>query len=117
MSLKMKIAATMGLVLAMMAGLLTQSYVVAKAASSSYGAANWLLLTGGAAMAVVAAIGAYLFFAVTGPLRRCIDMSKSIAAGKFDNRVDPRGGKEFAELFQVLNAMQHDLVRHIEEEL
>ncbi|HEU5046527.1 MAG TPA: response regulator [Rickettsiales bacterium] len=64
---------------------------------------------------ITLASGLYLLLAVTRPIRKCITISQNIAQGNFDNEIEMKGNSEFVALFQAFQAMQKDLVRHIED--
>ena len=69
------------------------------------------LLFGLIVLAVVVMIpsGIWVTRGITNPLSAAVDVAESVAAGNFDNRIEPGGDDEPAHLLRTLARMQADL--------
>ncbi|HTW37912.1 MAG TPA: EAL domain-containing protein [Steroidobacteraceae bacterium] len=68
-----------------------------------------LLVIGGIALALAAAVGLLLARSATRPLGELVRAARRIQAGTYDTAVQASGGEEFRSLAATLNAMQGDI--------
>jgi len=69
-----------------------------------------LLLLAGCCLALCIAFCILITRSITGPLRRAVDVSKSIAGGRLDNDIPVASRDETGELLVSLRAMQESLL-------
>ena len=55
----------------------------------------------------------YIFWAISSPVKKCLEIASKISQGHLDNIITPIGSKEFRLLFASFSAMQTDLVEII----
>ena len=72
----------------------------------------WLLLL---AVIVAALVGWALASSVAAPIGRAVRVARAISAGDLNQRLDPAGGKELADLAGALNAMSAELRDRLEQ--
>ena len=100
-----------------------QTYLRSRQEHASAGLDTTTLLIGAlSAAALLAALGvtASQYRSLMGPLQRLRVGVRSIAAGHFDRRLEPGGGREFAELAEEFNRMAAELdgfYRELEEKV
>jgi two-component system, cell cycle response regulator len=95
----------------------TQLVVWDRATTRTSGLAVALLIVG-PAVVLAALAGFILASTVIGPVRRAADVARAVAGGDLTRTLEPRGGKELADLSVALNRMSADLgdrLRELEE--
>ena len=100
-----------------------QTYLRSRQEHASAGLDATTLLIGAlSAAALIAALGitASQYRSLMSPLQRLRVGVRSVAAGQFDRRLEPGGGREFAELAEEFNRMASELdgfYRELEEKV
>jgi methyl-accepting chemotaxis protein len=74
-----------------------------------------LLLVGGGALAVAAAIGWRLARSIVGPLRQAVEMAQRVAEGDLTRRAEVVGRDETATLLKALNGMNDSLAKVVSQ--